>query len=226
MKSGTPCRPWWSQCSPRCPNSLSQILSGYSKPKGDGYRAICFLQNGTVRFVSRNRRNLTARFPSLQDIAKSIRAVSAVFDGEIVALDQSGMPSFEGLRTRTSECAIVYYAFDLLYFDGHDFTKAPLISRKAALKKILPRRNTGRVRYTDHIVGEGERLFQELEKKQLEGMLDRYVEWLRDPNKPPDVRVMRPCVLCTITHTLAQFFEPSRRLVGNGRQLTIKLSAN
>jgi ATP-dependent DNA ligase len=47
------------------------------------------LQNGAVRFVSRNRRNLTARFPSLQDIAKSIRAVSAVLDGEIVALDKS-----------------------------------------------------------------------------------------------------------------------------------------
>jgi bifunctional non-homologous end joining protein LigD len=146
--------------------------------KWDGYRAICFLQNGAVRFVSRNRRNLNARFPSLQEIAKSIRAVSAVLDGEIVALDQSGMPCFEGLRTRTSECAIVYYAFDLLYFDGHDLTKAPLISRKVALKKILPRRNTGRVRYTDHIVGEGERLFQELDKKQLEGMVAKRADSL------------------------------------------------
>jgi hypothetical protein len=111
----------------------------------------------------------------LSGILPSIRSTGS---GAYDRRQGSGMPCFEGLGTRTSECAIVYYAFDLLYFDGHDFTKAPLISRKAALKKILPRRNTGRVRYTAHIVGEGERLFQELEKKQLEGMVAKRADSL------------------------------------------------
>jgi bifunctional non-homologous end joining protein LigD len=73
---------------------------------------------------------------------------------------------------------IVFYAFDLLHIDGCDLVQSPLVLRKAALKKILPRRNTGRVRYTAHIVGEGERLFQELEKKQLEGMVAKRADSL------------------------------------------------
>ena len=97
----------------------------------------------------------------------------AVLDGEIVALNNRGVPCFDGLRSRRSaaECVIVYYAFDLIYLDGLDLTQCPLVSRKATLKKILPKQNTARVRYTDHIVGEGERLFAELEKRRLEGMV-------------------------------------------------------
>jgi bifunctional non-homologous end joining protein LigD len=85
-----------------------------------------------------------------------------------------------GLRSRRTvgECAIVYYAFDLLYLDSRDFTRHPLIGRKAALKKILPKRDTGRVRYTEHVVGEGERLFAELEKRELEGMVAKRLDSL------------------------------------------------
>ena len=66
---------------------------------------------------------------------------------------------------------IVYYAFDVLYLNGKDFTQRSLVERKAALKKILPRRDTGRIRYTEHVGGAGERLFDELEKRYLEGMV-------------------------------------------------------
>lgn len=83
------------------------------------------------------------------------------------------MPCFDGLRSRraANACAIVYYAFDWLYLDGRDFTRLPLIERKTALKKILPKGTKARLRYTDHVVGEGERLLVELEKKELEGMV-------------------------------------------------------
>jgi bifunctional non-homologous end joining protein LigD len=148
------------------------------EPKWDGYRAICFLQDGKVRFVSKNNKSLTERFPDLQGITKSIKAESAILDGEIVALDKKGVPCFDGLRSRRSvgECVIVFYAFDLLFLDGQEHTQRPLISRKAALKKILPKRHTARVRYTDHIVGEGERLFDELEKRRLEGMVAKLAD--------------------------------------------------
>ncbi len=122
------------------------------EPKWDGFRAICFLQDGAVRFVSRNRKSLTERFPDLQRIAKAIKANTVIIDGEIVALDLAGVPCFDGLRSRgtVADCVIVYYAFDVLHLDGRDLTRIPLISRKAALKKILPKSDTGRVRYTDH----------------------------------------------------------------------------
>jgi bifunctional non-homologous end joining protein LigD len=73
---------------------------------------------------------------------------------------------------------IVYYAFDLLYLNGDDFTQRPLLERKAALKKTLPRSRTGRVRYTDHVIGAGEHLFAELEKRHLEGMVAKRADSL------------------------------------------------
>jgi bifunctional non-homologous end joining protein LigD len=90
------------------------------EPKWDGYRAICFVESGAVRFVSKNRKSLTERFPDLQRIAKSIKAETAILDGEIVALDKKGLPCFAGLRSGkvAIECTIVFYAFDLLYLDS------------------------------------------------------------------------------------------------------------
>src|SRR5262245_54368998 len=59
------------------------------EPKWDGYRALCFLHEGKLRFVSRNRRDLTKRFPELQEVANLIKARSAIIDGEIVSLDRA-----------------------------------------------------------------------------------------------------------------------------------------
>ncbi len=141
------------------------------EPKWDGYRALCFLKEGQVRFISRNRRDLTQRFPELQEISALIKANSAIIDGEIVALDRQGKPSFDALRHRQRHGAIVFYAFDLLYFDGENVSLYPLVARKAALKRILRRVPKGRIRYTEHIEEQGERLFVELEAMQLEGMV-------------------------------------------------------
>jgi bifunctional non-homologous end joining protein LigD len=143
------------------------------EPKWDGYRAICFIREGLVRLVSRRRNDLTKKFPTLQSIASSIKAESAVLDGEIVALDQHGIPCFDALRSRRAggDCVIVYYAFDLLYFDGRNLTQHPLVERKAALKNILPKGTKQRIRYTDHIIGKGKELLAELEKRELEGIV-------------------------------------------------------
>jgi bifunctional non-homologous end joining protein LigD len=141
--------------------------------------ATCFVHDGKVRFVSKNKRSLNERFPDLRSIGKSIRATSAVIDGEIVALDKQGVPCFDGLRSKSARgCVVVFYAFDLLYLDGQSLTQRPLSVRKAALRKILPKQDTGRVRFTDHVVREGERLFAELEKKQLEGMVAKRLDSL------------------------------------------------
>lgn len=146
------------------------------EPKWDGFRAICFIEDGLVRFISRRQNSLTEKFPTLQKIAKSIKANVAVLDGEIVALDKNGTVRFEGLRSRSAEYQHVYFAFDLLTLDGTDRTNVPLKDRKAALKRILPKRQTGLVRFTEHIVGDGEGLFQELEKMKLEGMVAKRLD--------------------------------------------------
>jgi bifunctional non-homologous end joining protein LigD len=100
-----------------------------------------------------------------------IKAHTAIIDGEIVSLDRNGKPSFDALRDRQRHGAIAFYAFDLLYFDGQDVSQYPLIARKAALRRIIRKGSTGRIRYTEHIEEQGERLFTELEAMQLEGMV-------------------------------------------------------
>lgn len=142
------------------------------EPKWDGWRTICFLREGKAHLISRRRNSLSERFPELREIGAVIKATTAILDGEVVALDRDGLPHFAGLRSRQHRtCSIVFYAFDLLYLDGFDLTACPLVKRKALLKRILPNNNTGRVRFTDHINGDGERLFEKLEALQVEGMV-------------------------------------------------------
>jgi bifunctional non-homologous end joining protein LigD len=100
------------------------------EPKLDGFRALCFLKDGKVRFLSRNKRNLTKRFLELREISSLIKARTAIIDGEIVAIDKDGMAKFDGLSRRHPECATVLYCFDLLYLDGFDLTACPLVKRK------------------------------------------------------------------------------------------------
>ena len=89
-----PSRPHSSAVTTPMPVSLEPMLPTPAKlpfsdpewlfePKWDGYRALCFFKDGKVRFLSRNKRNLTGRFPELQEISKLIKAQTAIIDGEI-----------------------------------------------------------------------------------------------------------------------------------------------
>ena len=86
------------------------------EPKRDGYRALCLIEDGSVRFMSRNRKELTERFPELGSIHHAMKGKSAILDGEIVGLDKNDLPCFEDLQNRR-ECFVVYFAFDLLMFN-------------------------------------------------------------------------------------------------------------
>jgi bifunctional non-homologous end joining protein LigD len=157
----TPMQPVLSKVPFSDPNWLFE-------PKWDGYRALCFVEHGALRFVSRNRVDLTKRFPELKF---SIKADQALLDGEIVALDQNGMPCFDALRGRLrKQCYVVYHVFDLLYLNGEDFTNEQLIIRKGWLGRIIPKIEQ-RIRNTEYVIGEGEALFKELERLKLEGMV-------------------------------------------------------
>jgi bifunctional non-homologous end joining protein LigD len=148
------------------------------EPKWDGYRAICFFRDGQARFTSRNQRDLTKRFPELQAMAKSIKASTAIIDGEIVAIDGNGVQCFEQLQNHKRDCAIIYFAFDLLFVDGESLTEVPLIQRKAHLRRILPKSIAGRLRFTDHVIDRGLDLFAALEAQQFEGMVAKRADSL------------------------------------------------
>jgi bifunctional non-homologous end joining protein LigD len=139
--------------------------------KWDGYRSVCFLKNGEARFVSRNQIEMTPQYPELRNIAKHVRAREAILDGEICALDDQGIPRFQMLQRKSGaqRPPIVYFVFDLLYVDGYDLTACTVVERKAKLAEILQPANV--IKLSDHIEGDGEAFFREIEKFRLEGMM-------------------------------------------------------
>jgi len=152
--------------------------------KWDGFRSVCFIKKGKARFVSRNQLEMTQQYPELANIAKQVGAKEAILDGEIVALDEHGMPRFQllqprvgrkhGIESLRGKGQIVYYVFDLLYRDGYTLMSCGLVERKAELERIL--RPATFVKLSDHIVGDGERFFKEIEKFHLEGMIAKRAE--------------------------------------------------
>jgi bifunctional non-homologous end joining protein LigD len=106
--------------------------------KWDGYRAQALKEGDTVTLASRNLKNITKQFPIVARAAANVRAKSAHLDGEIVAVDTEGRPSFQALHHWSFEgLTIVYYAFDLLHLNGKDLTREPLEKRRAMLAPIV-----------------------------------------------------------------------------------------
>jgi bifunctional non-homologous end joining protein LigD len=137
--------------------------------KYDGFRALAYIEDGGCRFVSR-KGNEMKRFEQLSSaIGKALKVKSAVLDGEIVALDESGLPAFYRLMQR--KCQPVYYAFDLLWLDGNDLRELPLVERKKILRSILPRKSSwiGYVSFIGHT--RAKRLFELVKAKDLEGLV-------------------------------------------------------
>jgi bifunctional non-homologous end joining protein LigD len=106
--------------------------------KWDGYRAQGIKNGRLVTLASRNLKDITRQFPTIAAAVSRLRAEKAIVDGEIVAIDPEGRPSFQGLHHWSLEgLSLVYYAFDLLHVDGRDLTRRPLDERRALLRKAV-----------------------------------------------------------------------------------------
>src|SRR5690606_12289306 len=107
--------------------------------KWDGYRTIAFLNKGQVELKSRNDKSFNEKFYPIYDKLKEIK-LNAVLDGEVVVLTKSGMANFGALQNWRSEADgdLVYYVFDILWYEGKDLKELSLLERKAILKEILP----------------------------------------------------------------------------------------
>ena len=107
--------------------------------KFDGYRAIAIKNGDRVEIRSRNNKDLTSAYPTVCAAIKRVPVKSAALDGEVVAVDSSGRPSFQALQHRSARTdhQIVYYAFDLLYLDGKDLTGRTLEERRQLLPRVV-----------------------------------------------------------------------------------------
>ena len=148
--------------------------------KLDGYRALA-ARDGEPRLLSRNRNDLTACFPEVAQALKALPFGRLLLDGELVAVDADGRPSFQRLQQRAQlkrpldirhaavENPVTFYAFDLLAFEAYDLRSLPLSMRKTLLRKVVP--PTGVIRYLDHFEQDGDILYQHVQKLKLEGIV-------------------------------------------------------
>jgi len=149
--------------------------------KWDGMRALCFLDHRGTRISTRRGNWVERNWPELADLHTMVNAETAIIDGEIIAPDEKGRPSFERLQPRmmamdvfaierlTTERPIYYYAFDLLYLNGHDLRDLPLERRKTALQSIL--RPNRVVRYSESFEGNPKELLEAVRAQGLEGLI-------------------------------------------------------
>jgi bifunctional non-homologous end joining protein LigD len=159
------------------PNWLFEI-------KWDGIRTVAFIENGAVRLFSRSQRDVSAEFPEFQDLAKHLRAGTAILDGEIVTLDENGRSDFQKLQNRfgvskpsqklISDVPLTYYFFDVLYCNGFDVRKTPLLQRKEFLRQLL--HGDDRVRFSEHQLEKGKELYAAARAQGLEGIVGKQIE--------------------------------------------------
>ncbi|HEX8270554.1 MAG TPA: DNA ligase D [Flavobacterium sp.] len=139
--------------------------------KWDGYRALAYISNGDVELASRNNKPFADKYYPLTAAMKEWN-INAVLDGEILVIGKDGKANFSALQNWRSEADgdLVYYAFDLLWYEGKEMMQLPLSDRQVILKEILPA-NDDRIRLSQVFTANGLEFFAAAEKMQLEGIM-------------------------------------------------------
>jgi bifunctional non-homologous end joining protein LigD len=157
--------------------------------KFDGYRTQAHILSGKVRLLTRSGLNWSERYQALATALKKVKSDSAILDGEIVYLDETGRSHFQKLQNAMKAGRadkLVYYVFDLLRLDGKDLTSMPLIARKDRLERVIKSLKQPRVRYSDHFRGVGPELFKECCAQGLEGIVSKRVDTPYVSGRHPD----------------------------------------
>lgn len=149
--------------------------------KYDGFRVLAAREHSRARLLYRRGNEVSETYP---DVAAALVALPAdvVLDGEITVCDEQGRPSFQRLQRRALlnragdiaraalDSPATLFVFDLLVFDGRDLRNLPLVRRKELLARLLPA-SPGPIQYADHIAGQGQEMFSQIERLGLEGMM-------------------------------------------------------
>ncbi|HYB71456.1 MAG TPA: DNA ligase D [Candidatus Bathyarchaeia archaeon] len=149
--------------------------------KYDGVRVLASREGERVTLYGRSGQDTTSRYPEIVRALRALPVERFVIDGEIVALDEAGRPSFQRLQPRMAltdprEAArlavqrpAIGVFFDCLMLDDRDLRRLPLIDRKECLRLLVPR--LGPARYSDHVVEEGRAFFDAASEQRLEGIV-------------------------------------------------------
>jgi len=138
--------------------------------KFDGYRAIAFKTDGKLYLRSRNDNDFTERYPS---IAKALAPIpdETVVDGEVVAFDESGKPSFNALQNNAAESPLEFIVFDLLVLEGQDLRKEPLSRRRKLLEERVLAKFSPPIRYSPMLEASLTDLIHAVKEQGFEGLV-------------------------------------------------------
>jgi bifunctional non-homologous end joining protein LigD len=145
--------------------------------KFDGYRLQLRVVDGEATLKTRNALDWTSRFSAVA--AEAIRLPDCLIDGEVVALDSRGVPSFAALQAALSADKsedLVFFAFDLLFEKRVDLRATPLAERKARLEQLLEGAPGEHIRYVRHLESRGDAVFESACKMGLEGIVSKRLD--------------------------------------------------
>jgi DNA ligase D-like protein (predicted ligase) len=149
--------------------------------KFDGYRALVLKDGAKVRILSRKGNDLTATYPAIRHAAEELKAKSAVLDGEIVAFDESGRPSFQQLQHRAAKSmAIRFFAFDLLQLGGKDLQAESLTTRRTALRNLVAGSDLD---FSEELAGTAAQVIHAVTQVGLEGVIAKRRDSRYEPGK-------------------------------------------
>jgi bifunctional non-homologous end joining protein LigD len=153
--------------------------------KFDGFRAIALKGGHEARLLSRNEKDFGGKFPEVIEAISELNVRDATVDGEIVALDQKGLSSFQLLQAfelGQGRPPIFYYAFDLLRLNGRDLLERPLTERKEMLQKLL-KDALGVIRFSASLGEDAEELVRQAREIGLEGLVGKRKDSVYEPGR-------------------------------------------
>lgn len=150
--------------------------------KWDGYRALAYVNDRKAELTSRNNKSFTEKYYPIT-AAMERWDFNAVLDGELLVIKKNGKADFGALQNWRSEADgdLIYYAFDLLWYNGRDMTRLPLSERQAILKDILPT-DDDRIRLSQVFTEGGQEFFAAAQKMGLEGIMAKKSDSLYTPD--------------------------------------------
>lgn len=161
--------------------------------KWDGVRALARSEPGRIAFLSRNRREISGSYPELRRLNRALGSRSALLDGEIVAFDEGGRPSFARLqermhvsseslaRRRAAEAPVTYVIFDVLHLDGHSLLHEPYERRRQRLEELELGGPAWRTPAFHR--GDGQALLQASAEQRLEGLIAKRLDSPYEPGR-------------------------------------------
>jgi bifunctional non-homologous end joining protein LigD len=192
--------------------------------KWDGVRGVVYSAGGTLRLQSRSLEEMAHRYPEVRALSDALGSHEVVLDGEIVALDAEGRPSFERLQQRMGlsseteirrkmrEVPVAYFIFDLLYLDGRSLMRTPYVERRKALDALELAGPAWQV--PPWVAGDGQTMIEASRMQKLEGVMAKLLD---SPYQPG----VRSDAWLKIKNHQRQEFVIGGWLDGQGRRLGV-----